>query len=487
MPKTAKTIFNTTEKSNFILNMKPEEYYSYNLKILLGFLILMPLFCIPLEFVNVYSVPAMALSITGVFAIVFVFIGFMKSETPKKLFLPAGILGAMLIWGLVSLFDASYTGLALFGEDGRNEGWLASLFYAGFFLLGAQLGTDQNRLKFINGALWMGLAECLWALLQILPIHFPSHYQNLEPVLLFDLFLPSGLTGSPIFLAILLSMLLIPAILGGIFSEKKSQKIFCQICSVCFTFFSVKTQCLLGICAPMIAILTAVIYGIVRKSGKNAIPVLVMTILAFAAGLGLSYAAPSINHSYSRATGESVQIENQFVLYDGAIIWEDSSYRLTASGYYIRNGAENPNGSFEITSIPETYGFLCKGTADIIRLFPLTGSGQDSMAYVQRYQDADVISNPNTFDRCYNYYLHLAGTTGIPMLVLFLILTGFVIVRGICACRKSGNWLHFGIFSAVMLYLLMMFLGTSCITVAPLFWIFAGICVNLKSNPEQTE
>ncbi|MDE6088003.1 MAG: O-antigen ligase family protein [Oscillospiraceae bacterium] len=482
MPKTAKTIFNTTEKSNFILNMKPEEYHGYNLKILLGFLILMPLFCIPLEFVNVYSVPTMALSITGVVAIVFVLIGFMKSETPKNLFLPAGILGAMLIWGLISLFDASYTGLALFGEDGRGEGWLASLFYAGFFLLGAQLGTNQNCLKLINGMLWMGLAECLWSLLQILPIHFPSYYQNLEPLLLFDLFLPSGLTGSPIFLAILLSMLLIPAMLGGIFAEKKSQKIFYQICSVCFVIFSVKTQCLLGICAPIVAILIAVIYGITKKSGKSAIFSLVMTLLAFVAGIGLSYTAPSINHSYSRATGENVPIENQFVLYDGAIIWEDSSYRLTASGYYIRNGAENPNGSFEITSIPETYQFLNKGTAKIIQLFPLTGSGQDSMAYVQRYQDAAIISNPNTFDRCYNYYLHLAGTTGIPMLILFVFLMGIVIVRGISACRKSGNWLQFGILSAVILYLLMMFLGTSCITVAPLFWMFAGICVNLKQT-----
>ena len=85
MPKTAKTIFGTTEKSNFILNMTPERFYGYNLKILLGFLILMPLFCLPLEFFRLYSMPAMALSVMGVFAIVFVFIGFMKDETPKKL------------------------------------------------------------------------------------------------------------------------------------------------------------------------------------------------------------------------------------------------------------------------------------------------------------------------------------------------------------------------------------------------------------------
>ncbi len=43
MPKTAKTIFNTTEKSNFILNMKTEDYWKYNLRIMQMFLILQEL------------------------------------------------------------------------------------------------------------------------------------------------------------------------------------------------------------------------------------------------------------------------------------------------------------------------------------------------------------------------------------------------------------------------------------------------------------
>ena len=190
-----KTIFGTTEKSNFILNMKTEKYWDFNLKILLGFMILMPVLSIPLEFARTYSLPLIALAIAGVAAIVFTFIGFMKSVTPKKLWVLTGILAAMVVWGYVSLMNSFCAGdaynynVATFGFDGRGEGLLSILFYGCFFMLGAQLGTDSNRRKLLNGMLLMGLAECIWGLLQALPIGFKSYYQNLEPMLLFRTFL----------------------------------------------------------------------------------------------------------------------------------------------------------------------------------------------------------------------------------------------------------------------------------------------------------
>ncbi|MBR2913251.1 MAG: hypothetical protein IKC40_04970, partial [Oscillospiraceae bacterium] len=101
------------------------------------------------------------------------------------------------------------------------------------------------------------------------------------------------------------------------------------------------------------------------------------------------------------------------------------------------------------------------------------------------YQHHQVVSNPNVFDRCYNYYLHLAGTMGIPALLLYLALMGIVVFRGAKFC-KTGNWLHAGIYGAVLMYLLAMGIGTSSVTVAPIFWVLAGIVVTdgmaLKEN-----
>ena len=74
------------------------------------------------------------------------------------------------------------------------------------------------------------------------------------------------------------------------------------------------------------------------------------------------------------------------------------------------------------------------------------------------YQNMQVGSNPNVFDRAYNFYLHTAATMGIPMLLLVLVLSGIVLVRG-GKGTKGGSWVDTGIFGAVVLYLLVMLIG----------------------------
>ena len=91
------------------------------------------------------------------------------------------------------------------------------------------------------------------------------------------------------------------------------------------------------------------------------------------------------------------------------------------------------------------------------------------------------MSNPNVFDKCYNYYLHLAGTLGIPMLLLFIVLMILVIRNGVRAVR-SGNWFAMSFLGAVIVYLITMIIGASSITTAPLFWALAGICISLPEE-----
>lgn len=476
-----KTIFNTTEKSNFILNMKIGEYQGFLVKILLGWMLLSTLFCIPLEFAKVYSVPGMALSIIGVMAMVFVFIGFMKKATPRSLWMPAGLLGGLTVWGIISLINSYYYNISLMGADGRSEGLLSIVFYACLFLLGAQLGTEQNRRKILDGLMVFGLVQCGWGLLQALPIGFPSYYKNLEPVLLFRTFLPSGLTGSPVFLAILLVMLSIPAMLGAVYAKEKKNRIFYLICACAFILMAVKTQCLLGFAASILALLGTLVYLLVKKSGNSALSSISAVIMAFVIGMGWASISPSINGTYSRETGESVEISAGFALYDGAIIWEDSSYRLAVSGYYAGSGTKNPNGDFEIESITDVYRYLWSSSLSIIKRFPLVGSGPDNLVYPQLYQHHDLASNPNTFDRTYNQYLYIAATLGIPALLLFLAVMAVTVCRGAKSCR-DGSWVTAGIFGAVLIYLIMMLFGASSVTTAPVFWMLAGMCADMREH-----
>lgn len=474
----AKIIFNTTEKSNFILNMKTEEYQNFLLKILTGYLILMPLFCIPLEFFNVYSVPGMALSIVGVFAMVFVLIGFMKSVTPKSLILPAVLFLGLVAWSVVSLINSYYYNISLMGADGRSEGVLSLVFYGCLFLLGAQLGSEENRKKFLKALMLFGLAQCAWGLLQSLPF-FPSHYSDLEPLLLFDIFLPSGLTGSPIFLAILLVTLSVPAIIGAAWAEEKKSRTFYMLCAALFILMAVKTQTLIGFAGSILSLVGAGVYLLVKKAKKSAHASYSAILLAFVIGMGWASVSPVINGTYSRETGAETSVSAGFALYDGGIMWDDSSYRLAVSGYYVEGKSTELEKTFDIDSISETYAYMWDNTLSIIKRFPLVGSGPDNLIYPQLYQHHLISGNPNTFDRCYNYYLHVAGTLGIPALLCYLAIAGIAAFRGVKHC-KGGSWVSAGICGAVLIYLCIMLIGTSSITTTPIFWMLAGAAMGEK-------
>ena len=482
-----KTIFGTTEKSNFILNMTQEGYWNWDLRVLTLFMILMPCFSVLLECAKVYSVPGMALAITGVFAIVFVFIGYMKKVTPKKLLAPALLAAGMVAWGVVSLLNGySYT-IGILGADGRSEGALSFLFYGCFFLLGAQLGTDRNRIRLLRAAQLMGLAECLWALLQVLPIGFPSYYKDLEPLLLFRVFLPSGLTGSPIFFAILLVMLAYPSFLGAVYDEEKKARVLHTVCAAVFTLFAVRTQVLVGLAGTVLMLLLALVHVVRHKGGHRAWTRLGGVLCAAVLAFGWSTLAPQINGTYGREGGENVASSGQ-MLYDGAVMSKDGSYRLSVAGYYMAGYQENPNGTYDATDIASTYGYLWRTTGKVIAKYPLVGSGPDQLVYPQLFHDLAIMSNNNTFDRAYDYYLQLAATCGIPMLLLFLGICAISVVRGAKeTAKRRESWITAGLFGAVVLYLLMMVIGTSSITVAPVFWDFLGCCADPCAYTPKTE
>lgn len=243
-----------------------------------------------------------------------------------------------------------------------------------------------------------------------------------------------------------------------------------------FAVFSAKTQCVIGVCGMALCIAAALVCNLCRKGGKQALVKGVIVLAAFCVGLGWVFASPAMNKTISRSGAAETNVTG-FALYDGGIIWEDSAYRLAVSGYYIKSGTTNPNGHFDLESVPETYGFLWRSTMKIVQDYPLVGSGPDNLVYPQLYQNIAVGANPNTFDRAYDYYLHLAATMGVPMLVLFLALMVISLVQGAKGCK---GWLRTGILGAVILYLAVMVIGSSCITVAPLFWMLAGCCAGLK-------
>ena len=241
---------------------------------------------------------------------------------------------------------------------------------------------------------------------------------------------------------------------------------------------AVKTQTLIGLAGTGLALLAAIVYILCKKQGKRGLLAVGAGLLGMCIGFGWSFGAAAVNGTTRGIDGEPV---SGWTLYDGGVMWEDSSYRLETSGYYSAAEGANPNGEFDLANLRETYGYLWNVTGGIIKDYPLTGTGPDSLVYPQLFNSLTLGANPNTFDRAYDFYLQTAATLGVPMLLLVCAVLILTIYHGIRAVRTG--WIKAAVLGTVILYCIIMVIGSSAVTVAPLFWMLAGVCSNMNGEP----
>lgn len=500
----AKTIFGSSEKSNFILNMKPEQLRRYccNGLLIAAALVFAALWLFDLTlnaegdlanqmlegnpFANLliglrsYS---SAFAIGGVIAMILAMIGLSKQQyTKKDYLLPACLSGGMLLLGLASFLICYDYNAGFFGQYGRNEGLLALIFYVCFFLVGTLLRTEKTIIRFLNGITCLGLAGCFWALLQSLPIEaIPSTFQKLEPILRERVFLPSGLTGNPIAFAMLLTMLGAVSVTACLFAKEKKLRIFHTVSAAIFTFFLLKTQCIAAIIGAAVLLIGAGLLIWRRKDASAPLPKLGMLAMVIACSVVLSAFAPAMNNTQTISDNETV--ENGYHLYDGAIVWADGFYRLGTAGAYSLGKAE---GEFDIRSASSVHSYLWGEAADVIARYPLLGTGPDNYHYALLSTSVDVAYNPNLADRPYNDLLYIAATRGIPSLLCYLALAIISLMRAHKSGKQTKRWIFPALMIAVTGYLLTSICGISVITVAPLFWMLLGAaCGPVEEESEE--
>ena len=530
----AKTIFGTSEKSNFILNMDLDKYrhacgemmlillwavgiaqgvnqltYSANssLSDLVdagGFGMVWALLLIMLRSV------AIIFSIAGVFAIITVVIGLMRKQLTKTAAVPYILLAVMLGWAAVSLFHSYDYKTSFFGQDGRDEGWLALLIYASLFYLGTMLRRKEDREYFLRGVLNFGIVQGIWGVFQALPfVDYidPSKglnaYRNIDPLLYWNVRLPAGLTDSPVTYAMLLGMLAAVAVPAALLAEEKSTRIRAVICGGLSVMMAFRTQTVSGLIAGCGAVLLAVILtAVLRKQAKGkaaAVPVTVLAAVLLAAGW--VYAAPGFNYMYYHPDKTNIQkpdeglslyareedsadirLPNGFTirdregvthpaLYDGGIVWDDGYYRLSTAGPYSRVLTD----SFNIYDAADVLRYCREQGFKAIKIDPLLGVGPDNFCFTQLRTSMSVTANPNAVDRPYNDLIYIAATRGIPSLLLHL---GLLIVCFVLAWKQRNalkSWTLPAACGAVVLYTAASLTGISVLTVAPLFWCLLGM------------
>lgn len=465
-----KTIFGTTEKSNFILNMNKSTVRKWVTGILCA-CVIVPL----IGGIFITAVPGTSallgafLYATGFSCILFYIVLLLRKDISIKDY-PC----AYLIFALAALAFASYyrvvlsgggqemINTALLGELGRYEGLLALIAYFGIFLLAAAI-LKRSSVKIIFDILvGAGIVQGFVAVLQHIPGNFPSDFRNLPALLLIkDVHLSSGLSDSPIFYGSFLTLVTAVAAAGAMYEKNIVRARVYGVSAVFFFLTGLFTSSVV----PLIGIGTAYIVliaieftagkggnrsengsgfeeGVLKSPRKRLAALLIGT----AAVLGIVTAFQGI------------------WLRDKAIAYTDSFYRL-----YITTGPS-----------PVHYDSLWKIGAErsvmMIKDHPILGVGPDLMAKSQMISEELMV---DSIDRSYNEYLYIAATRGIPALAAYLALLAASFVRLFRDMREFASdrekWFRSALLAAVTAYSVQAFFSASAVTVAPFFWLLLGI------------
>ncbi|MBR6242705.1 MAG: O-antigen ligase family protein [Ruminococcus sp.] len=468
----AKQLFNSSEKSNFILNMTEEKYSELAAYGLIAACLAPSLFALIPEFAKKlsFTVVTGGISIAGVICMVLALISAMKKYVTKKILFHVCTFGFIVVWSVLSLINSFDVNISLYGFPGRGEGVLAFVFYFSFFVTGASVRRSGTASKFINALIVSGLLSSAVALVQIFTGKL-SHYRFLY--LDIEANAASGLAQSPIFLAMLLSVCLIAAETGFIMSQSKKRRIFCLVSICVFSFVMMFTYSLLGICGLVTAVITGIITVIKTKAPK---------IRLLSAAAVAVPAAAAVLLVYAGAIGTI----SSYRLYDGySLWWADSYMRLSASG-------DNDLERLDLSSTKDVYLYLNDKTVNIIGKYPILGTGPDQLVFPQLYTYGtldeqsnidDIISqNRGAFDKVYNEYLYTAATRGIPSLIALLLLLISVIVTGCKKLRKKADENDVCLMSVIVCGSLLFMIGVSNITFSPIFWAAAGLLISRESE-----
>lgn len=471
-----KTIFGTTEKSNFILNMGQTTVRKWITGLLCACIIL-PLIgsalIVGLNGSNAFL--GAFLYATGFSCILFYLVLLLRKDIKFKDCPAAFLIAALALLAFASYYRVVLSGAsqdaintAMLGEMGRYEGLLALFAYFGIFLLATAVMKYSSVKLVFDILIGAGIVQAIVAVMQHIPWDFPSDFRKLPAlVLMKDVHLSSGLSDSPIFYGSFLTLVSGVAIAGAMYEKNVTRARVYGCAAVLFFLTGLFTSSvvpLIGIGSALVILVinefTAGKGGTKFESGalKSSRKRLAALILAFAAVFGLVFAFQGINlKDKPNAQGEAV--------------WRDKSIAYTdAFSRLFIISAPSP------VNYDSHWKIGAERSLIIIKDHPILGVGPDLMAKYQLYNEDLIIDG---IDRSYNEYLYIAATRGIPSLLVYIALLGMTFVQLFKGVKQFAadreKWFRPALLAAVLAYSVQAFFSASAVTVAPFFWLLAGI------------
>ncbi len=468
-----KTIFGTTEKSNFILNMKKDTVQKWIAFFLFVAVILPQIgnFFIA-SFNTSNSFLAAFLYFAGFSSFLFFMVNILRKDITfrdnKIIFAVAFI----ALWTIVSYYgvvikqsngtylssaEDNFISTALVGELGRYEGILAIFAYLGIFLLALCITKEKIVTGILDTIVALGAAQAIVAVFQHIPeLDFMTSYADLPTMALKNVMLSSGFADSPIFYCSFVTIVLAISLSGAIFDGNKTRRLLYFVTGLLLFLTSLFTSSIVALIGGGAVV---IVLGIVtltnKKSSKAALNRFLITLGALTAIFLI------------------VNFTQGLYFRDRQIAYYDSYYRLFITRSYSPVSKE---------SLYET-GF--ERSIAAIKSFPITGTGPDCFA---KWQMSDKTMVLDSLDKSYNEFLYVAATRGIPSLVGYLVFLVVVVISAVKSLKgffsDENKWFTAAIFIAIIAYLVQSFFSASTVTVAPLFWLLCGIACakNVKAK-----
>lgn len=459
-----KTIFGTTEKSNFILNMKYETVRKWVHGLLCAAVLLVFVGSVFMTFSEKASWAfGSFLYAAGFSCVLFYLVLLMRGEYKLKDNPSVFFIIGMAVLAFASYYRVVLSGapqnqinIAMLGEDGRYEGLLAIFSYFGIFLLAAsamRYGVVDRIFDLIAG---IGLVSAFIAVMQHIPWSFPSKFRKLPALLILkDVHLSSGVSENPIIYGAFLSVICGVTIIGALYEKNVTRaRLYGLTAAACF-MTGLFTSSVVPVVGTVLPLVIAVIIeftagkggtkfdeGVLKSSRKR----LLTLVIAFGVIFGAVYGLQGLRFR------------------DKSIAFTDSYNNLFVTG---SASPVNDDNLWEIGA---------KRSVMLIKKQPLLGAGPDLMANVQL---SDKTLMTDGIDKSYNEYLFIAATRGIPSLLAYIALLAVSLIRLFKGLREFASdrdkWFRAALAAAVTAYAVQAFLNASAVTSAPYFWLLMGL------------
>lgn len=388
---------------------------------------------------NTFSKTYIVLLILNILVLISLFIIKKHKKETLKFNITDIFLLLILLFSGISVIFAINRNVSIFGMPGRYEGLLQILYYFLLYFLSTYIEKEYKKI-IIYTIILCGIVNLVYAVFQVLKIGNTIRvYRNGK-------IWATGLTTNPGFFASY--MLLCMSYVLGLFIDEKEilKKIIDGLLIFIFMIGLLISNAMSTVVGLIIVLIYILIYIIKNKKIKEFI--IIILILLTSTILITKANKTTLIKDFNQTTNETKEI--------------------------MKGNLDDGYGTHRL--------FIWKNTLKIVPKNIINGVGIDNFYYA--FGDKPIGRGRWFFDKVHNEYLQILITEGIFALISYLLLFGWVTIKGTINNYKNKE---IYLILPVIGYLTQAFFNISVIEVAPFFYISLGLLVDRGISNEKSK